>query len=252
MKAPFFITGCVRSGTTFLRDVLRRHSNLTAPEETHFYRWPEPFGSQHYNKILENNKVLIKHRELDGISENKFKHILGVSVSRADLYNRYMRLYINLQKPGATRWFDKTPQNVYGAAMIAMEFPSAKFVHIVRNPFDVVASLKVGKIMHVPQLVGACNYWNEAIEIMRVIKRAFPARVYEFRYEDFIADILPQTEKLLLFLGEEFDSANFDSLSVSERKYDYSELFSEEEKQKIRKLCSRYAIAFKYWDSEVA
>ena len=44
-QAPFFVLGCVRSGTTMLRDALRMHPHLACPEETHFFRWGEPFGS---------------------------------------------------------------------------------------------------------------------------------------------------------------------------------------------------------------
>jgi len=154
---PFFIVGCVRSGTTLLRDVLRRHPNLASPEETHFFRWSDPFGTDMGLKPFLTNPVLKKHRELDGITENKFRAILKKSVPRADLCRKYMRTYIEKNKPEATRWFDKTPQNVYGAAMIAAEFPGSKILHIVRNPLDVVSSLRIGKIVKVENLVGACG-----------------------------------------------------------------------------------------------
>ena len=184
-NSPFFIVGCVRSGTTMLRDVLRNHPNLAAPEETHFFRWAEPFGGVPFRQVVSGNRVLKRHREMDGIEESEFQTILDQSVSRADLCRRYMRLYIEKNKPGAKRWFDKTPQNVYGAAMIAGEMPDAKFIHIVRDPMDVVSSLRIGKIVKVQNLVGACSYWNEAAEIISVIKRAYPERVIEVRYEDF-------------------------------------------------------------------
>src|SRR6185369_78712 len=73
--APFFILGCVRSGTTMLRDVLRGHPNLACPEETHFFRWASPFGTPEYMKSLDA-PVLRKHREMDGITEAEFKAIL--------------------------------------------------------------------------------------------------------------------------------------------------------------------------------
>jgi len=69
-NAPFFIVGCVRSGTTMLRDVLRRHPNLTAPEETHLFRWTEPFGTEAYMRGVRSNAVLKRHREMDGIMKD--------------------------------------------------------------------------------------------------------------------------------------------------------------------------------------
>lgn len=245
-KKPFFVIGCVRSGTTFLRDVLRRHPHLASPEETHFYRWGEPFGSPRLTSILLDNQVLKKHRELDGISEHDFANMLKSSVSRADLYRRYMSRYIAVNKPEAVRWFDKTPQNVYGAAMIAAEFPGSKFVHIVRHPIDVISSLKIGKVVKVENIVGACNYWNEAAKIIHVIKRAYPKRVYELRYEEFTANFLPELEKLLIFLGEEFNAEYFNGIEIEAKTYDYQSLFTDKELMTIRKLCGHWAERYGY------
>jgi hypothetical protein len=88
---PFFIIGCVRSGTTWLRDVLRSHLRLAAPEETHFFRWAEPMGGVPYRNTVCNSRVLKRHRELDGIEEAAFQEMLDQSVSRAELYRRYMQ-----------------------------------------------------------------------------------------------------------------------------------------------------------------
>ena len=49
-NTPFFVLGCVRSGTTLLRDILRQHPRLESPEETHFFRWSDPYGSPRYEK----------------------------------------------------------------------------------------------------------------------------------------------------------------------------------------------------------
>lgn len=244
---PFFILGCVRSGTTMLRDVLRCHPNLAAPEETHFYRWPDPFGTDGLRKVLLNNPVLKKHRQLDGITEDEFQKILQQSVSRADLCRKYMRLYIRKAKPAARRWFDKTPQNVYGAAMIASQFPGSKFVHIVRNPLDIVSSLRVGKIIKVENLVGACNYWNEAADILQVLKRAYRGRVMEIKYEDFTANPMDGLKTLLDFLEEEFDPRHFEKILMKPKQHEYSALFSEEEQKEIVRLCRRWGTHYGYF-----
>lgn len=243
---PFFIIGCVRSGTTLLRDVLRKHPNLASPEETHFYRWPDPFGTEAGSKPLLNNPVLKKHRELDGITEAEFLRLLQKCVSRADLYRKYMRLYIEKNKPEATRWFDKTPQNIYGAAMIAAEFRGSKILHIVRNPIEVVSSLRIGKIVKVENLVGACNYWNESAEIMSVVKRAYPKRVYEVKYEDFTRSLLPEVEKILAFIGEEYRPEYFEGIATEPKSHANEGLFSDEEMSSIAKLCGPWAEQYGY------
>ena len=239
--------GCVRSGTTLLRDVLRSHPRLAAPEETHFFRWAEPFGGVPFQKIVSDNRVLKRHREMDGIEESEFQEILKVSISRADLYQRYMRLYIKKNKPEARRWFDKTPQNVYGSALIAGAIPDVKLIHIVRNPLDVVSSLRIGIIVKVQNLVGACNYWNEAAEIINVVKKAYPERVYEVKYEDFTRNPQPEIHKMLLFLGERYDSEYFKDIKMLPITHDHSKLFSKGEIARIQRLCQRWGARYGYF-----
>jgi hypothetical protein len=245
-NSPFFIVGCVRSGTTMLRDVLRNHPNLAAPEETHFFRWAEPFGGVPFRKMVSDNRVLKRHREMDGIEESEFQTVLDQSVSRADLCRRYMRLYIEKNKAGAKRWFDKTPQNVYGAAMIAGEMPDAKFIHIVRDPMDVVSSLRIGTIVKVQNLVGACNYWNEAAEIINVVKKAFPGRVHEVKYEDFTREPLARIEKMMGFLDESYDPDHYEGITMVPKKHEHEELFSAEELARIKELCFRWGNHYGY------
>lgn len=213
-RPPFFIIGCVRSGTTMLRDALRLHPHLACPEETNFFRWGEVPGTDNFSRMLATNPVLQHHRQLDGISEEEFAQMLWQCESRADLYSRYMALYIARNKPTATRWFDKTPQNVYGALLAATTVHKSRFVHIVRNPVNVVSSLRIGKVVKVESLNGAISYWNEATSIVRGLRRAFPGRVYELRYEDFVADPMPNLQRLLHFLGEPFDANWFASLKT--------------------------------------
>jgi hypothetical protein len=236
-SAPFFMLGCVRSGTTMLRDALRMHPNLAGPEETHFFRWGEPYGTDAMMRTLTSNVVLKRHREIDGITEPEFVEMLKQCTSRAELYWKYMTLYIHRKKPGATRWFDKTPQNVYGAMLAASSMPRARFVHIVREPINVVASLRIGRIVKVEGLAGACNYWNEAVQIIAGLKRAYPARVYELRYEDFVDQPLKQLKMLLDFIGEPFDEKWFSTLTTRQVDHRDEGVLSEADLATIRQLC---------------
>jgi hypothetical protein len=236
-KAPFFILGCVRSGTTMLRNVLRMHPHLACPEETHLYRWAEPYGTHNYRHVVSNNTTLKRHREMDGISEAEFAAMLEAATSRAELYRRYMALFMSRKKPGATRWFDKTPQNVYGAALAA-SMPGTRFVHIVRNPENIVASLRLGKVMKVADLVGAVNYWNEAVDILHTLKRAYSKRVYELRYEDFVQRPEQELKNLLAFLGEPYDPEWFKAMVLTEANHTESGILTPEEQSQVRALCS--------------
>jgi len=246
LNNPFFIVGCVRSGTTFLRNALRNHPNLASPEETHFFRWTEPFGAGGSLNHLMNNPVLKKHRSIDRITEDEFSNILHKSVNRAQLTKKYMLLYMQKNKPEAIRFFDKTPQNIYGAAMIATQFPRAKFVHIVRNPLDVASSLRIGRVIKVENLIGACNYWLEAVQIIQVLKRAFPKRIYELRYEDLTENFSIEIEKLSSFLNENYKKSYFKNVKINRNNHEIKELFDATELSQINKFCGKIASSYGY------
>ncbi len=196
-NTPFFLLGCVRSGTTLLRDLLRSHPRLECPEETHFFRWPDPFGSPRYRNNYRNSALLKAHRKLDGLEEFPFHYILNKSKSRREMMVNYGRKFLELQGNPSGRWFDKTPQNVYGALLIDSDWPDARYIHIHRHPLNVVASLVEGAVMPEHDLNGAVNYWNEAIAIVSQFKRLVGDRLLEIDYqaltnapEETLADIL--------------------------------------------------------------
>lgn len=209
-NTPFFILGCVRSGTTMLRDLLRKHPRLECPEETHFFRWAEPFGSPTFiNKY--RSKLLRKHRELDGVNEFDFFATLKFALSRKNLSDIYGNLYLEQKGCVDGRWFDKTPQNVYGALLLTASYPDAKFIHIYRNPLNVVASLMEGKVMPKHGLAGAVSYWNESMMILQEFKKLYPEKLLEIKYEDLTSDPMPHLSGMLEFLSE--DSSLLEDLS---------------------------------------
>jgi hypothetical protein len=195
---PLFIVGSVRSGTTLTRDLLRRVPNYICPEETHFFRWAEPFRTPHSLQPYRNNNLLRKHREIDGISEDVFQTVLCQSRNKAELQRNYITAFARAQGiDGPYRWFDKTPQNGYGAPLIAQEMPKARFLHLVRNPLNVIASLILGRQVKIPDIHGACNYWIESVQIMATVEAAYPDRVLTMRYEDLIADVPAAMARIL-------------------------------------------------------
>ena len=249
---PFFILGCVRSGTTMLRNVLREHPNLACPEETHFFRWASPFGTIDYTRAVTESPVLKKHRAMDGVSEEEFQSLLKTSRSRQQLMRRYMELFVSRKKPSANRWFDKTPQNVYGAALLLDAFPGAKIVHIVRNPCDVVASLKIGRLIKVDDIVGASNYWNEAVSIVNVLRRTNSARVHEVRYEDYVLEPERCTNEILTFVGENPANGMYSYQKISAKSHQDDGTLTPENVELVKRLCRRWGVHYGYFSKEVA
>ena len=185
LPGPFFLLGSPRSGTTLLRNLLRSHPGLAAPEETHFYRWSSAFKSYFYESQCAT-ETLAQHRALDGISEDSFWAMFSAAQTRRDLQEAYMREFVASTKPGA-QWFDKTPQNSFGALLLCADYPAASLVHLVRHPMPVVASLLRGDAIEVTSLDEAICHWLEPVRTLEML-RALGGDIHLVHYADLVAD----------------------------------------------------------------
>ncbi|MDZ7784473.1 MAG: sulfotransferase [Halioglobus sp.] len=201
-RMPFFVVGCVRSGTTLLRDMLRGHPRLECPEETHFFRWAAPMGTAGFNGHYRT-ELLRKHREIDGVDHGLFNLALNLASSREHLAYQYGQWYLEKTGNPEARLFDKTPQNVYGMFLINAVYPSAKFVCIHRNPLNVVASLLQGRVMGEQNILGAYNYWVESMLLIDQFREFRPGLLFELKYEDLVTDPDRHLRDILTFLGED-------------------------------------------------
>lgn len=138
--SDIFIVGAPRSGTSWLRTLLASHPDLASPHELHLFdRWLAPLDLawQEENADLDRRLAaglssaaglvsLIDRREL--------RAWMGELVARA-------RRGALAGRPGATRMLEKTPAHARQLELIRAVVPGARFVHLVRDPRAVVASM---------------------------------------------------------------------------------------------------------------
>ena len=246
MSEPFFLVGCVRSGTTLLRNLLKAHPNLACPDETHFFRWPHPFSSGNFTRIVRNNAVLKKHRRNDCVDEQDYLSILKSAETRRDLQNQYIELFLRENNKQDNRWFEKTPQNVYGLLLLSAMYPESKFVSIHRHPLNVVASLKAGKVMAKHSLVAAINAWLEATLIIREYKSAWPDRIHELAYEDLTNTPEITLNTALEFLDEPTGLIPHKKMGIHREKNKYKKILSAREIDKVRNLLGKLPEEYNY------
>ena len=245
-NTPFFILGCVRSGTTMLRDLLRLHPRLECPEETHFYRWADPYGSPRYDRNYIAMKIFERHRKMDGISNHDFHDARQVANHRRDLSDAYGRLYLQAKNKLGARWFDKTPQNVYGLFLIAYQYPQAKFVHIHRHPLNVVASLVEGRVMAKHSVKGAINYWMEAMILLDQFKKTDAERLIEIPYEEITTKPETQLTRLCEFLSEDAAQLDMHAIRVHPEQHNYARILSKDEIRYVMDQVQPFAAAYGY------
>lgn len=114
--------------------------------------------------------------------------------------------------PGASVVLEKTPAHGSCAADILKVFPEAYFVHVVRDPRGVVASLRAasrdwGKRWAPGQLIDACFMWKDRVSRAQEIQEK-TSRYREVRYEDLHENGPENIARLFAWLDEEVCQAH--------------------------------------------
>jgi Sulfotransferase family len=134
-----FLVGAPRSGTTILQSLLAAHPEITSFPETKFfqYLWSDRLKPQLSSRLREFFHKEIRRPDLcdelelykGSLTSDRIKWFVGILDKLA-------------VEDGNNIWLEKTPEHVYFARDILDYLPDAKFIHIVRNPLDVVASMR--------------------------------------------------------------------------------------------------------------
>jgi hypothetical protein len=112
---------------------------------------------------------------------------------------------------GKTRWMEKTPTHVHYLGVLASAFPTARFLHVVRDGRAVAASavqlgwtprLPGGRVM---RLIWAAKRWQYLTDLGTGFGTRHPSRALEITYEDLVLrpeDVLP---RIADFVGVRLD-----------------------------------------------
>ena len=111
--------------------------------------------------------------------------------------------------PG-TAWFtDKMPLNEMHLGLIALMFPRAPMIHVLRHPLDVVLSTFSNHLTHgfycSYALDSVARHYRLVIELVEHYRAAMMLRYLPVRYEDIVEDQEATVRRLLDFIGEAFD-----------------------------------------------
>lgn len=211
---PLFIIGSGRSGTTLLRVILCRHPLVAIP--------PEAYGLINaikkyirYNGLDWQDLVNVvygefhSHPTFDYWQTDLFRSIRNLHESPAEeqslalILNCIYKTYMDQHKPQSTIWGDKTPFNTLRLNLLNKVFPKAKYIHILRDGRDVVASYLKAKLM--PSLEDACHRWNNSIDAVdKFEKKIAASQIFTVRYEDLVADPTKHVLDTCNFLGLEY------------------------------------------------
>ncbi|MGH2753617.1 MAG: sulfotransferase family protein [Actinomycetota bacterium] len=214
-KPPFFVVGSPRSGTSLLRVMLDGHPRLAVPPESHFIVGLAP---RLLRKVRGSTSL---HKTLDDILGHERFQLWGLDVS--DVRDRVLRsaptTYSELidvvfssyaEAHGKSRWGDKTPGYVSHLPTLDRLFPTARFIHIIRDGREAAASM-AEMSWGPPSPVSAAFWWRSKVEKGRACGRLLSMeRYFELRLEDLIEDPEEQLQAICDFLEERYSPAMLD------------------------------------------
>ncbi len=210
-RGPIIIGGAPSTGSTLLRVLLGRHPNIAAGDELAVFDKPALL-SDAVGYEPELVRGWLEHGypvDFVGGSRRIFANLEGYPWTRAEIaglcrscgsYKELLDTFFerNLEAAGACGWLEKTPSNVYSFRQIAQLYPEARFIHIVRDARDAIASYNQRE----KSVFKAVSRWYYAT-LSGIQYRGCP-RYYEIKYEDLVQQPAESLALLCGFLGEEF------------------------------------------------
>jgi hypothetical protein len=205
--APVVVLGVSRSGTTLLKEMLDRHSELAIPTESYFVPqlWSRHGARPQREAFLADVARLARIAEW-GVTPAMIAERLPSEPTFADAVAAIYRAYADSQ--GKPRFGDKTPAYMQQLDLLEVAFPGALYVHLVRDGRD--AALSFLAMRRRPRfnwarprgLLSFAAQWRREVGAARRFGATTAAgRYHELRYEDLVAEPERLLREVCAFLG---------------------------------------------------
>ena len=192
--APIFIVGLPRSGSTLIEQILASHSLVDGTHE-----------------LRELGMVIKSDRRLGRFNPRYPKSLVDIDPERfRHLGTEYIRRTRRFRGEGPF-FTDKNPNNYVHAGLLHLILPNAKIVDARRHPLDsCLGSYKQLFAQGQPfsyDLVELGEYYLEYDRLMKHWHEVLPGNVLEVHYEEVVADLEGQVQRLLDHCGLPWEDA---------------------------------------------
>ena len=205
---PLFVLGVRRSGTTLLRVMLDRHSQLAVPDESYFV----PQLADRHLRRIEVDGFVDDLSRIDTLAEwevplDKVRARLYDGMPTGEAIGTVYAVYA--EERDKPRWGDKTPMYMRNLRMLERLFSDALFVHLIRDGRDAALSFLsmprgiVTETWAHPRSSAdfACQWRTEVASARQLGRRVGGARYLEVRYEELVDDAEAVLERICGFAG---------------------------------------------------
>lgn len=216
---PIFILGFPHSGTTMVEQTLSAHPKISAGDQLTFIHditnlIPGMLNSPlTYPEALADLWMGDQYEGLDNLRDHYLQRVKQSGII----------------KPGSTRFTDRMPLNETHMGLIALMFPQAPLVHVLRHPLDIVLSVYSNHLTHgfscANQLETIARHYVLVMDLVDHYRREMALKYMTIRYEDIIDDQETHVRRMLSFVDMPFDARytrTASSAQVTEKLCDHS------------------------------
>lgn len=186
---PVFICGLFRSGSSLVEQIMAGHSRVTGGGELGL---------------------------VPGLARAVAGYPQALAGAGPEVFGQLRDLYLGglkTARPQADVVTDKRPDNFLHIGLIKAMFPSARIVHTVREPLDVILSnwfLHLDRSMgHALDLGDLAHWHGQYVRLMRHWKTLYPD-ILDLDYDALVVEPRPAIERLLAYCGLDWEAAVLD------------------------------------------
>jgi len=206
-RAPVFLVGFPRSGTTLLDQVLASHSQITCIEEKEIF-------SQAVLPLLESDAALGGALSLGANEIAAYRASYWAGAEAAARHALDGRTVV-----------DKLPLNIIFLTLIARIFPGARVIVALRDPRDVLLSnyqqrfgMNPATVQFLSLETGA-RYYDQVMRLYLRGREKLPLRWHRVRYEDVVTNLEGAAREIAAFLDVPFEPAMLNYVETARRRY---------------------------------
>jgi LPS sulfotransferase NodH len=210
---PLLILGVRRSGTTLLRVMLDRHSELAVPDESYFV----PQLADRHLRRVDPDEFVDDLRRISTVAEwevpldkvrTRLRAGMPIGEAIATVYA------VHAEQRGKRRWGDKTPMYMQNLRLLERLFPDALFVHLIRDGRNAALSflemprgIVTESWMHPRTPADFACQWRAEVTAAQRLGRRVGTRYLEVRYEELVSDVEPVLRRICEFARLEYEPA---------------------------------------------
>lgn len=223
-KAPIFVLGCSRSGTTLLYHMLLSAGNFAV------YRMESQVLNLLEPRFRPLDVTRNKRRMLDAWYDSRLYTRTGLSKEEVEPRvmaecrsgGDFLRILMEemCRKQGVERWAETTPDHLLYLDRIKQTIPNALVVHVIRDGRDVALSWeKKGQLRRLPwdrhrPAMAAGIFWDWFVTRGRRLGRQLAGDYVEVHYEDLVRYPKIVLKRLERFVEHDLDYDRIKSIAI--------------------------------------